>query len=392
MSVISKTFMNTKKSILFIESSILLVSLAILPLFPSITFIATKIMMPLLLVVYLIKYPLKSVFQPFICLLIFMVIYGVFCGIFVSDLNLFFEDMSAVLITLIYSMIIFQYCSKAKNNKIIICNIFIMKFIFIIVYGAMNFDTLMIYLINNQRLKTGLELGINANAFGYFGFIAMFAAIFNYIYSGRKKYLYVFFVVSTISLISTFLVSSRGGMLFTIIALILLSNIVLKGLFIKTLNISAVYFLIYKSYDIFIESNIFQRLQGVNQLDEDLRYKLIYESLDRIFTRPLGHGPGQFAYYDSHNGVSHNSIIYLAHDYGFVFVLFAVVIKLIWLKDIFKSKNSISKEAYLTNLTFLILLIAYSNLYIFYNNAYIYSFIMLIAIFFKTYNTKLKLK
>jgi hypothetical protein len=383
--------MIINKFFLKIELVVVFLSISVMPLFPLITFISTKIFMPLLLGYYLFKNPLLLLKQPFVIFLVFMIVYGVIWGAWVPDVALYTTDISSVVVTLIYTMVLMYFVNNKEKKKVLFCNIFIFKFIFMIIYGLFYFDQLVIYVIDGQRVNSGQELGINANAFGYFGFIAIFCSLINYLITGQRKYFLLFFLISVISISTSFVMSSRGGVIFSCLALLILSNFVIKGSLVKVINTVTPLFVFFKILPLLTGSYNLERFEGLGEIEEDLRYELIRDSIERILNSPLGHGPGQFAFFDSHNGVSHNSLIYLAHDYGCFFVLLFILICLLWLRDLFKSKLLFPRAEFNLHLVFFVLIGLYSNLYIFVNNAYIFPFLICFSIMFKPISTTIRL-
>ena len=201
-------------------SYILLICVAFIPLYSDFTWISTVIIIPLTFLYLfsrfgMVNFKLDKFLKRYIWIFIFSII---------GSLNLissenYFLEISRLIGVFLFMIIASLYIKKNSSNIWRLYIIIILKYIGMLAFTAYTgLETINI----ETRLETGREVGINANAYGYFAFLSLF--IIGVFLNFKKSYLgyLFFFLILVSSLIINIYAASRSGLTFTLISSILI--------------------------------------------------------------------------------------------------------------------------------------------------------------------------
>ena len=354
---------------------------AFIPLFKDFNWISTTIIIPLTFLYLfskfgIVNFKLDKFLKRFIWIFIFSII-----SIFhvVSSGNYFYE-ISRLIGVFLFMIIASLYLKKNSSNIWRLYIIIILKYVGMLAFTAY----VGLEIINLEtRLETGKEVGINANAYGYFSFLSLF--IVGVFLNFKKSYLgYLsFFLIFVSSIIINTYAASRSGLTFTLISF----TLILYFLNYKKNNLSKLrYPIIFITLVIFILNNIdtesfliTNRFTDFFETGEDQRLTIQEIGFDFFKDNLFGYGPGQFEVMMLKSefqkiAAPHNSFLLMAVNYGIQGLLVFLSLFLIFIKDslkLIRSKNLILiKYGYLF-LSFAILFFFYNFFYDFVLNLYI---------------------
>ena len=362
-------------------SYILLICVAFIPLYSDFTWISTVIIIPLTFLYLfsrfgMVNFKLDKFLKRYIWIFIFSII---------GSLNLissenYFLEISRLIGVFLFMIIASLYIKKNSSNIWRLYIIIILKYIGMLAFTAYTgLETINI----ETRLETGREVGINANAYGYFAFLSLF--IIGVFLNFKKSYLgyLFFFLILVSSLIINIYAASRSGLTFTLISSILILYFVNY----KKNNFRKIrYPLIFITIIIFIFNNIetesyliTNRFTDFFETGEDQRLIIQNIGFDLFKNNLFGYGPGQFEVLLLQSkfqkiAAPHNSFLLMAVNHGIQGLLVFLSLFLIFMKDslkLIRCKNLILMKYGYLFLGFAIMFFLYNFLYDFVLNLYI---------------------
>ena len=314
----------------------LFVGICFLPLWDKYAYITTQLILPILFLISLQNGRLRfDLYIKALLLLYLFVLLSLRSTVGISD---YLEDVKrftgVVLTVLLFSNILTRNVTHIYN----IMWIYVLKFIVMFCFFFLN-DINVYSALFESRLRSGAEVGINANAFGYYSFIGVFAVAL-LLHSKRYsevKMRALFYIISVMSIFINVVNSSRAGILITILSILSVFLITGKKLKIKRiLGLSALLLAISMTgwlkigFDI-NDLVVFKRVGDFASSGEDERVVILFNGLDVISKNPFGIGARQFRYemlkYSNLGKVAatHNSFLTIAANYGLL-ALFPVIL------------------------------------------------------------------
>lgn len=372
-----------------IISILLFISFAILPLYSDLIWISTNIILPVMAVSYLFskKFYLNNLLRALIVIYLF----SLFSFFNLINFDAYLIEIKKLTGVLIASFVIFNFAKKSISNLFIVYYIFIIKFLFIAIYSYLYMDMLSLD-FEQERLSSGKELGINANAYGYFCFVAL--CFLTLILIVNKNLIHKFFLFTTfvLGLVTTLLAASRAGFSFLILTsftsiLILFWKEKIK-IFLFILLVALSFSALDKKIS-FANFYIFDRITNFTESGKDERTIILEEGLLVFLDYPFGIGAGQFPYYMLKSNqlnkiaVSHNSYLLLLVNYGLISMIAYLYIFYIIAKNsliLIKSKFIILKRYGLFFLFTIIYFFIYNLFYDMILDLYLFQFLTLVYI------------
>ena len=243
------------------------------------------------------------------------------------------------------------------------------------------YEQLSYYDYYGLRAQTGKVIKINANAFGYFGTLAIFSAALNFsIKKNLTNKVFLYFII-VLALFVNFYTASRAGLFFVFCAAAICSYLFENKLVLFVMITLLTVLLLEPFLNLVMDSLVIQRFSFYFETGQDLRLIHIKDGISRVLEFPFGYGPGQFSEYDTYSGVSHNTIIFILHDYGLIIFCFVVYMFATVLRNFWNDRNKLTEQNALVIYIILVFLL-YSNFYEMIKNAYIYSYLACIYTFY----------
>jgi O-antigen ligase len=372
-----------------IVSLLLLFCFAIFPLFKDFTWISTNIILPIIAILYF--FSKEFFYNKLFGALIVIYLGSLFSIIHVQNFDAYFFELQKITGVFISSFIVFFFVRKNISNLFLVYYIFVLKFLIIIIFSYFNLD-LLLFDFENERLSSGKDIGINANVYGYFCFLALNFCGYILIINKNLIYKYLFLILTILGITATILAASRGGLIFVILISLTISitlywkekRRIFLVLILLVLSIS----LLNKKITL-TNFHIFERFENYTSTGEDERTVIVSEGLSIFLDNPLGVGGGQFQTYMLNSSklnklaVSHNSFLLLLVNYGLVSLIAYLYIFFILLKNsliLIKSKYVILKKYGFIFFFSVIYFFFYNFLYEMILDMYIFQFIILVYI------------
>ena len=220
------------------EFIILVICLAILPLPPFLGYIwiSTLLVLPMLAFKYLLIESNEILNIDKFLVKILLIIFTAFVSVFIIDsLDSYLVEIKKLLGVIVLMIIIFFSVKRNKNNIFLFYTVFILKFIILLIY-TYNSGILNNYSANEIRLQSGYEIGVNANVYGYFGFISLFSIAFLLFRSGKFYLFILLYICFALTLYVNIIAASRAGLIFAILAFLA----IYFGVTFKKFNVSLV--------------------------------------------------------------------------------------------------------------------------------------------------------
>lgn len=341
-----------------LEFFLLLICLALLPLFQNFTWVSTLVILPFLSFYYLFRNK-KSIltFDFFLTRYILLFVFALFSIGIVRSTDLYITEVKRLLGVILMLIIAFFSIKRNFNNIWLFYIILLVKFILMIIY-TYSFGTLLDVEMESYRIQSGAEVGINANQYGYFGFVALFAVGFIYHMKRSKSILLLFILIFTASLLMTIIAASRAGTIFTIMSLVMIYlsitysnklNFIIKFVILSILLFLAVEFF-FQNFDSVM---LVKRLLGFYDSIEDSRLTILNDGLDLFFDYPItGVGSGQFPDY-VWGAAPHNGFLLILINYGiFSLILYLSIFYKIFLASYNLIQNRTESKQQFGFLTF----------------------------------------
>lgn len=349
--------------------SILFFCFCLFPLFDDYTQISTYFLLPTLAIYYLISNQIQV--NTVVKSVLFIFLIGVLFYFNVEDFELYIFEMKRLFGVVLMLFVINNLVIKNPSNLFPIYFIYFAKFIILFSFSIYNIDLIEID-FTAQRLKSGRDVGINANAFGYFAFLSLFSLSFVMIQNSKKIFFYLFIMTLFSSIYINLICASRAGLFFTIITsvttLFIFEKINKKMFFLliiafillmTTANFSLENLLIFERYtDAFAAK------------DERI---LIVEYAFKVFSNNIfGVGPGQFQIimledgYLNKQAVTHNSFLLMLVNFGVVPLLSLLFLFFITIRNslkLIKSERCYYKKKYGLLFFFFVLYFLMYNLF-----------------------------
>ena len=376
--------MIVEKKINFIDRVVFFcffISLAILPLYSNLIWISTFIVLPLSFI-YLItsNNSVKYSFEPFHKRLLLFFFFAIVSLIFVESLNDYIFEIKRLFGVLLMISICFMYIKRNPLNIYRFYFIILCKYIFMLIftykYGLDEIDF-------GNRLKSGEDVGINANAFGYFAFISLFIVGILLLLKKNIWTISIFILFFLTGIIINALAASRAGILFSFMSFILILNSVYyKKIYIKVFILLIISIPILNSsmsnFD-FESLSIIGRFNNFLETSEDQRFEILQEGIGVFLNKPFGNGGGQFESLmlkSDFNKIaaSHNSFMLILVNYGIHSLFIFLSLFLLSFRDSQKliRGNDLSKNKFgLLFLSFFLLFFLYNLFYDFVLDLYI---------------------
>jgi O-antigen ligase len=359
----------------------LFMSFSIIPLFNTFNWVISFVLLPLIFVYLIVKTKsLKFSLERFHKLFILLSLFSLASLIFVTSVPFYIIEIKRLFGVYIMISICFMYVKRNPSNIYSLYFILICKYIFMLIftfkYGLdeINFE---------DRLNSGEIIGINANAFGYFAFISLFAAgIFTLL---KKNILSIsFFILIFLSaILITTIAASRAGLLFSFASFVLILNSIYYKKFsirLAIILILCVYLLnnLMSNFD-FESFSIFNRFTYFLESSEDQRLDIMREGIGFFLNKPFGNGGGQFEYLmlkSDFNKIAaaHNSFLLILVNYGIHGLLIFLILFSSCIRDSIKliRSSDFSKNKFgVLFLSFFLLFFLYNMFYDFVLNLYV---------------------
>lgn len=371
---------------------ILFVSLDILPLFPNYTWLSTMILLPLMAILLPFKDGFYKLYADLFVKRIFIIfLFAVLSIVFAANMQYYFREIKGFLGIIVIFIIGVSMLKRNINNIWILYVILMFKFIIMVYY---TYKTGVISSFNPDfgRLQSGAEVGINANAYGYFTFVALYAIGAIMIINNKQIYKFLFLTIFLIGAYINILAASRAGFLFTILSTVSIyiasSFKNWKGLYYKILVVIIILsFFLVKESSIFEKLIIFQRYTSFAESGQDQRLVILKNGLTLIGKYPFGIGAGQFEplmVNFSNLGIiaaAHNSFILVGANYGIIALIVFLAVFHFFIKNSIKnikSKNMLIRRYGIMFFTFGILFFFYNFFYNMILNLYIMLMFLLV--------------
>lgn len=354
---------------------LLFVCISVLPLFPKYTWISTIFLLPGLALLLMLKdKSIKLLQDNFFKRLFILFLFAILSLIWVNSLTAYFEEIKKLLGIIVICIIGVLILRRGMNNIWFLYFILLTKFV-IMIYYTYKFGIITNFDAEASRLESGTDVGINANAYGYFAFISLFALgmIMNENKNWIFKVLYIF-VLST-SIYINILAASRAGLTFSVVSSIFiylaLTFKTWKVLFIKIGFLAILIGLfILPNISTFENLVIYQRFLFFGETGEDARLSILESGFSILISHPFGIGAGQFPFYMEKTiglfAAAHNSYLLIAANYGWI----ALIIYLAMFQYFIKNSFKILKNNNLLIIRYGILFLSFGVLFFMYNFFY----------------------
>jgi O-antigen ligase len=368
---------------------LLFLCISVFPLFPEYTWLSTIILLPgLAFFLYhrdsSIELKIDIFFRRFIIIFLFAIISFLwsFSSFEYFKVSAYFEETKKLLGVIVIFNISFFILRRNINNIWYLYLILFSKFL-IMLYYTYNKGILSNFVAASGRINSGSEVGINANAYGYFAFISLFALGITINHNKNWIYKILFILVSLSSIFINTLAASRAGLFFTVLSVISIYLAVSfkswKVLFFKIgIVLVLIAYFILSNISIFQDLLIFQRYTAFSESGEDVRVFILENGLNIVFNHPFGIGAGQFPFSMEkllgELAVPHNCYLLIAANYGWIPLLVYIGMFRYFIKNSFKilrSKNNLIIRYGLLFLSFVILFLGYNFFYDMILNLYV---------------------
>lgn len=354
---------------------LLFVCISVLPLFPEYTWLSTMFLLPgIALFLFLQDKSIKLLQNKFFKRFFILFLFAILSLLWSNSLLAYFEEMKKVLGVIVICIIGVFILRRSINNIWYLYLILIAKFV-IMIYFTYKFGKITNFDIEADRLQSGADVGINANAYGYFAFISLFALgmIINENKSWIFKVLFIFVIVTSIYI--NVLAASRAGLIFSVLSSIFiyfaLTFKTWKVLFIKIgllVILSNLYIL--PKISTFENLVIYQRFLSFQETSEDARLSILESGFSILISHPFGVGAGQFPLYMEKTiglfAMPHNCYLLIATNYGWI----ALIIYLAMFQYCIKNSFKILKNNNLLIRRYGALFLSFGALFFIYNFFY----------------------
>lgn len=304
------------------------------------------------------------------------------------DYTVYFRELQTILysITLLFMLLALLALPGIRFDRILL--VIACKFLIMSLLVLMNWETFLSQYQEGQRVSTGKDIAINSNQFGYFGFLGGAALLIYYnnivARSSRlnksmdlsKRWLKFLIMYVLLACSVCAFLGSRGGFLINSIFLCFL--ILQSGTLVQRAGfVLAIGPLLIAGVAILESSRLFLRMRVLIESGEDMRFHHFVEGMKRVIDNPFGYGAGHFPVFDSFGGVSHNTYLYVLHDYGVQgFIVFFLIMILLLFEYVKADRIFFDRTGRSGGFKLIYLLILmYFCLYDFIGNAYFWPII-----------------
>ena len=379
---------QSKSSITFFPIIVFLFCIVFADIFPTLNNLSLYFIIPILFFYFLptrfkviIRY--KPIYYFFLLLL-----WSSVTAIFSFNLDNSLAELNTILGCFIFSFVLVCFIIKQYKYIFLFYVLYILKFI-AYCYRALMSNELDIF----RRINVE---DINANMYGYYGFMAIISSFFLWQHLPRvvklnkriKSILFLIFIfIIVLSLTFNFYSASRAGISISILTSILLlfshfSSFSKKSIFQFILLLIFSFSLIYQQEQLIQDSIMQDRFRSTNFL-EDSRYSIFLDAytvgLSNII---MGIGPGNFALISEDQKFSHNTFLEILVNNGiFGLFLFLAILKNYFTQSIKLYRfNQHSRSEARPFLIFLLMFIIYNFFYVFHTSMFLISFLFIISI------------
>lgn len=382
---------------------LLFLSIAVIPLFNGYAWISTTLILPGLAVAsFFGRGKINSghlLLNPFFRVFVGLLFIGLLSAFFVISPERYLAQNKRLFgVVTVIIVTIFLLNRDPKNFRYFQA-VYIVKFVLLVSYSYFfglfeNLD------LENDRLYADDVAGINANSFGYFAFFALFFASLLYLNTRRRVYLILYILLFASSLYVNVLAASRGGLLFTILSLLLFILILylnsLRSLFILSVFLILFLYTIFTFASSFDNLYVVQRFLSFTESGEDERLDIFGYGLQLLMKSPMGVGAGQFPLfvYQKTNtlAVAHNSFIESGVEFGWLGLLLYLSLFVRYTSDsvrLIGTSVLFYKQLFLLFSSFLVLFFLYNFFYDMILDLYIMQAFFLVFMYQRKISTSL---
>lgn len=363
---------------------ILFVCLAIIPLIPEYTWISTMLILPSLTIQLVFSNKnIKIYLDKFIKIYLIIFVFAIISIINSHILSVYFAEIKQLLGVITIFIIAIYLLRRNINNIWLLYLILFSKFVIMLFYTYKSGIMIDIE-IETSRLQSGAIIGINANAYGYFSFIALYILGVVMNISKKRILTVIFLIVLFVSIYINILAASRAGMLFSILsAIAVFLSLTFKSF--KNLSIKLSIFLLFlyiilsTKIQIFENYHIFQRFNTFTQTGDDVRLNILQYGINLFINNPIGVGAGHFPIYMEKTSLgkiaaSHNSFLLVGVNYGWFALFVFFYLFLYYFKNSLKlinNNNPIIKKYGVLFFSYGVLFLSYNIFYDMVLNLYI---------------------
>lgn len=298
------------------------------------------------------------------------------------DMTISLQEIKLLAGVLMLCYIFVDHCISNTRYIHILYFLYILKFFSLFYYGYTHG-------LETEDERFNLE-ELNANMFGYFGFLAVISSFFIWQNaksgSAYKTLLLIFFLVCSItSIISNFYAASRAGVLMSIMVIFLLliihffyplSKKAVSGFIVLLIIIFAVVPIAITFY----EGSILELRFRITNFQNEVRYYLLKRAIEVGADNPIfGVGPGNYRLYNTRSLGSHSSFTELFANNGVIGLL--IYLSLLYyffirIRNLY-SLNKESRKTALYFLTFFMMFTLYNFFYPFYLQLFLTGFLFI---------------
>ena len=357
------------KFIDIVEFLILLTCIAIIDLFSEYNWITTGIFIPGITLLYIIVLKSKILTDKFLKSFILLLLLAIVSIIFINSFEEYILEIKRFLGVVAIIIIANSSIKRNSNNIYLFYTILLLKYLFLI-YFTYKSGVIQSSDIELDRLQTGYDIGINANVYGYFAFLAIYSSVLIFYNKSQFYFIALLSIVIFTSLYVNLYAASRAGLIFTLLSGFLIYLAVnyktLKNLILKLTILLPIIFIVMMNLLVkFDNLFIVKRFIGFSDSLEDTRVDILNEGIELFLKNPLGVGAGQFPIH-VHSAASHNGFLLVAANYG----IFALLVYLNIFIFLIKKSVTLYKSNIKINQKFSLIYLSYILLFFFYNFFY----------------------
>jgi O-antigen ligase len=385
--VLSRAFVNENLQMPVLSRDFFFMLLLFIVFIPStfnqtINAVSLYVIMPFLFIYSL--YRSLFLFRKFRYFRLFILLFcwALLSGIVAVDKDLYWSEISKLAGSVMFTFILIRFSWNNSRYIYYFYVLYIIKFLYIFFYAYQNG----LFAIDVTSERFNLD-DLNANAFGYFGFFALIGSFLLATYTQKVQklvYMILFYLVFVLVVISGILAASRGTLLISAVAFILLLMVRYlyplsrRSILPLILTIASVV-VISRYLDSTFQNSLVKTRFDSNEGD---RYDLFSRAAQTGAENPiLGVGSGNFVLYNPKREFSHNSFAELWANNGVA----ALVLFVLMLLEVFRNIRQYIKMGGDKKIAYYFTIIwatycTYNFFYVFYISFSMIAFIFLVSI------------
>lgn len=297
-------------------------SLSIFPM-TELGSITTNIIVPFALLCVVPYSILRQNIDSFIVAWILFLLWGSIVSIDSIDSEVAFTTQKRLVMTIAYSFVVYVMVKTSIKYFKSILNGFIVSSIIIMGYALYNSGDIDLY--DTSRIEF---LGINANSYGYFAFIACVSMFYKYSIGGRTRALLILsIIISIVSLYVVTLSASRGGFIILLLTIFVGYVLILnpdRKWDVKQLLYTIVYVAVFYSiytlvYGAIADSYLANRFQTLQLTETSRQYHMVKAYQIGVENFWTGVGGGNYSIIPKEfelGSFSHNTVLEAFANYG----------------------------------------------------------------------------